>query len=151
MSGTTEAFARVKIDSLLKDAGWYLSGGVSVLYEHSLRDGTLADYVLCDRSGQLDRDCIVEDVKVGRTAQTEFLFLQYMLNHLRESGRCCGVVLGGVLFGSTGAHRELRRRQVGKNTVEAVLLLPSGTFNLHSGVETRAGAVDAPLAPPTQN
>ena len=52
MSGTTEAFARVKIDALLKDAGWNLTDGSSVLFEHALPDGTLADYVLCDRQGR---------------------------------------------------------------------------------------------------
>ena len=52
MSGTTEAFARVKIDKLLGDAGWNLTDGVSVLFEHALPDGTQADYVLCDRSGR---------------------------------------------------------------------------------------------------
>ena len=87
-------------------------------------------------SGRLDRDRIVDDVKVGRTAQTELLFLQYMLNHLAESGRCGVVVPEGVLFGSTGAHRELRRRLVENNTVEAVLSLPGGVFNPYSGVKT---------------
>ena len=52
MSGTTEAFARVKIDALLKDAGWDLTDGSSVLFEHALPDGTQADYVLCDRQGR---------------------------------------------------------------------------------------------------
>ena len=52
MSGTTEAFARVKIDALLKDAGWNLTDGASVLFEHALPDGTQADYVLCDRQGR---------------------------------------------------------------------------------------------------
>ena len=52
MSGTTEAFARVRIDDLLKDAGWNLTDGVSVLFEHALPDGTQADYVLCDRWGR---------------------------------------------------------------------------------------------------
>ena len=87
-------------------------------------------------SGRLDRDRIVEDVKVGKTAQTELLFLQYMLNHLREDGRCGVVVPEGVLFGSTGAHRELRRRLVENGTVEAVLSLPGGVFNPYSGVKT---------------
>ena len=87
-------------------------------------------------SGRLDRDRIVEDVKVGRTAQTELLFLQYMLNHLKDGGRCGVVVPEGVLFGSTGAHRELRRRLVENNTVEAVLSLPGGVFNPYSGVKT---------------
>ena len=87
-------------------------------------------------SGRLDRDRIVEEVRIGRTAQTELLFLQYMLNHLTAGGRCGVVVPEGVLFGSTGAHRELRRRLVESNTVEAVLSLPGGVFNPYSGVKT---------------
>ena len=51
MSRTTEAFARVKIDALLEDAGWNLTDGSSVLFEHALPDGTQADYVICDRQG----------------------------------------------------------------------------------------------------
>ena len=87
-------------------------------------------------SGRLDRDRIVEEVKVGRTAQTELLFLQYMLNHLKEGGRCGVVLPEGVLFGSTGAHRELRRKLVESHSVEAVLSLPGGVFNPYSGVKT---------------
>ncbi len=87
-------------------------------------------------SGRLDKDRIVEDVKIGKTAQTELLFLQYMLNHLRDGGRCGVVVPEGVLFGSTVAHRELRRRLIENNTVEAVLSLPGGVFNPYSGVKT---------------
>ena len=87
-------------------------------------------------SGRLDRDRIVEDVKIGRTAQTELLFLQYMLNHLKEGGRCGVVVPEGVLFGSSGAHKELRRKLIENNTVEAVLSLPGGVFNPYSGVKT---------------
>ncbi len=89
-------------------------------------------------SGRLDKDRIVEEVKIGRTAQTELLFLQYMLNHLTERGSCGVVVPEGVLFGSTSAHKELRRRLVENNTVEAVLSLPGGVFNPYSGVKTSA-------------
>ncbi len=87
-------------------------------------------------SGRLDRDRIVDEVKVGRTAQTELLFLQFMLNHLKEGGRCGVVVPEGVLFGSTNAHRELRRQLVESNRVEAVLSLPGGVFNPYAGVKT---------------
>ena len=52
MNGTTEAFSRVKIDALLKDAGWNLTDGVSILFEHALPDGSRVDYALCDRSGR---------------------------------------------------------------------------------------------------
>ncbi len=52
MSHSTEAFARAKIDALLMDAGWNLTDGSSVLFEHRLPDGTQADYLLCDRQGR---------------------------------------------------------------------------------------------------
>ena len=52
MTATTEAFSRVRIDTLLADAGWILADGVSVLFEHALPDGSRADYVLCDRAGR---------------------------------------------------------------------------------------------------
>ena len=52
MTRTTEAFSRVRIDALLTDAGWNLTDGTSVLFEHALADGSRADYVLCDRAGR---------------------------------------------------------------------------------------------------
>ena len=59
-----------------------------------------------------------------------------MLNHLKPGGRCGVVVPEGVLFGSTGAHKELRRKLIETNRVEAVLSLPGGVFNPYSGVKT---------------
>jgi type I site-specific restriction endonuclease len=50
--GQKEAFSRVAIDAQLKDVGWDLTDGHSVRYEYQLPDGTLADYVLCDRHGR---------------------------------------------------------------------------------------------------
>lgn len=87
-------------------------------------------------SGKLDRDRIVDDVKIGTTTATELLFLKYMLNLMKAGGRCGVVVPEGVLFGSTGAHKELRRQLVENNTVEAVLSLPGGVFQPYSGVKT---------------
>jgi type I restriction enzyme M protein len=87
-------------------------------------------------SGRIDKDRIVDEVRVGTTSATELLFIQYMLNHLKPGGRCGVIVPEGVLFGSTGAHRELRRRLVENNTVEAVLSLPGGVFNPYSNVKT---------------
>ena len=87
-------------------------------------------------SGRLDRDRVVEDVKVGNTGATEILFLKYMLDSLTQGGRCGVIVPEGVLFGSTGAHREIRRMLIENNTVEAVLSLPGGVFQPYSGVKT---------------
>jgi hypothetical protein len=41
---SNEAFARVKIDQLLRDAGWRLTDGHSVRFEYVLDDGGKADY-----------------------------------------------------------------------------------------------------------
>ncbi|WP_153163723.1 class I SAM-dependent DNA methyltransferase [Zoogloea sp. 1C4] len=94
-------------------------------------------------SGRVDKARIIEDVKVGTTTATELLFLKYMLDSLREGaadgeggGRCGVIVPEGVLFGSTGAHRELRRQLIENNRVEAVLSLPGGVFQPYSGVKT---------------
>ncbi|MBI4193569.1 MAG: N-6 DNA methylase [Betaproteobacteria bacterium] len=87
-------------------------------------------------SGRLDKDRILDDVKIGTTTQTEILFLKYMLDSLRPGGRCGVIVPEGVLFGSTGAHKELRRMLVENNTVLAVLSLPGGVFQPYSGVKT---------------
>lgn len=87
-------------------------------------------------SGRVDRDRIVDDVKVGNTTATEILFLKYMLDSLDSRGRCGLVVPEGLLFGSTGAHKEMRRQLLEGNRVEAVLSLPGGVFQPYSGVKT---------------
>jgi len=87
-------------------------------------------------AGRLDKDRIVDDVKVGTSTATELLFLKYMLGQLKEGGRCGVIVPEGVLFGSTGAHKELRRQLIDNNRVETVLSLPGGVFQPYSGVKT---------------
>jgi type I restriction enzyme M protein len=84
----------------------------------------------------VDKDRIVEDVKVGTSTATELLFLKYMIDSLRPGGRCGVIVPEGVLFGSTTAHKELRRQLIENNRVEAVLSLPGGVFQPYSGVKT---------------
>ena len=75
-------------------------------------------------------------VRVGSTTATELLFIKYMMDSLRPGGRCGVVVPEGVLFGSTGAHKELRRQLIENNRVEAVMSLPGGVFQPYSGVKT---------------
>ena len=96
-------------------------------------------------SGRLDRDRIVDDVKIGASTATELLFVKYMIDNLKpagaggdrtKAGRCGVIVPEGVLFGSTGAHKELRRILMQNNRVEAVLSLPGGVFQPYSGVKT---------------
>lgn len=87
-------------------------------------------------SGRIDKDRIVDDVKIGTTTATEILFLKYMMDNLAKDGRCGVIVPEGILFGSTGAHKELRRMLIENNRVEAVLSLPGGVFQPYSGVKT---------------
>lgn len=87
-------------------------------------------------SGRVDKDRIVDEVRVGTSTATELLFLKYMMDCLRPGGRCGVIIPEGVLFGSTGAHKELRRQLIENNTVEAVLSLPGGVFQPYSGVKT---------------
>ena len=87
-------------------------------------------------SGRVDKDRIVDDVKIGTTTATEILFLRYMLNALKANGRAGVIVPEGVLFGTTGAHKELRRQLIENNTVYAVLSLPGGVFQPYSSVKT---------------
>ncbi len=87
-------------------------------------------------SGRVDRDRIVDDVRIGTTTATELLLVKYMVDNLKPGGRCGVIVPEGVLFGSTGAHRELRRIVMQNHRVEAVLSLPGGVFQPYSGVKT---------------
>jgi type I restriction enzyme M protein len=87
-------------------------------------------------SGRVDKDRIVDDVKIGTSTATELLFLKYMMDSLRPGGRCGVIVPEGVLFGSTGAHKELRRQLIENHRVEAVMSLPGGVFQPYSGVKT---------------
>ncbi|WP_257765180.1 HsdM family class I SAM-dependent methyltransferase [Burkholderia glumae] len=87
-------------------------------------------------SGRVDKDRVVEDVKVGNSTATELLFLKYMIDSLRTDGRCGVIVPEGVLSGSTVAHRELRRQLIENNRVEAVISLPGGVFQPYSVVKT---------------
>jgi type I restriction enzyme M protein len=87
-------------------------------------------------AGKIDNDRVVDDVKVGNSKATEVLFLKYMLESLRPGGRCGVIVPEGLLFGSTGAHKEIRRQLIENNRVEAVMSLPGGVFQPYSGVKT---------------
>jgi type I restriction enzyme M protein len=87
-------------------------------------------------SGRIDKDRIVDDVRIGATSATELLFLKYMLDSLQSGGRAAVVVPEGVLFGSTVAHRELRRQLIEHHRVDAVMSLPGGVFQPYSGVKT---------------
>ena len=87
--------------------------------------------------GSLDYDTVSNDLlKVCKTKKTELLFLTLFLRMLRVGGRCACIVPDGVLFGSSKAHKSIRKVLVEDNNLEAVISMPSGVFKPYAGVST---------------
>ena len=87
--------------------------------------------------GSLDADIVSTDLlKVCNTKKTELLFLALFLRMLRVGGRCACIVPDGVLFGSSSAHKAIRRALIEDNRLEAVISMPSGVFKPYAGVST---------------
>ena len=87
--------------------------------------------------GSLDYDTVSDDLlKVAKTKKTELLFLTLFLKMLRVGGRCACIVPDGVLFGSSKAHKAIRKELVESNNLEAVISMPSGVFKPYAGVST---------------
>ncbi|MFI7632293.1 N-6 DNA methylase [Microbispora rosea] len=88
-------------------------------------------------AGTLDFEATAEDLQQRvRTKKTELLFLLLLLKLLKPGGRAAIIVPDGVLFGSTRAHKELRRILVEEHKLDGVVKLPSGVFKPYSGVST---------------
>lgn len=87
--------------------------------------------------GSLDYESVSNDLlKVCKTKKTELLFLNLFLRMLRIGGRCACIVPDGVLFGSSKAHKSIRKEIVDNNKLEAVISMPSGVFKPYAGVST---------------
>lgn len=88
-------------------------------------------------AGSLDYESTAKDLqKVVKTKKTELLFLALFLRLLKTGGRAAVVVPDGVLFGSSTAHKKIRRELVENNKLDAVVKLPSGVFRPYAGVST---------------
>ena len=88
-------------------------------------------------AGSLDYENTARDLqRIIRTKKTELLFLALFLRLLKPGGRAAVIVPDGVLFGSSKAHKELRRILVEDQMLDAVVSLPSGAFKPYAGVST---------------
>jgi type I restriction enzyme M protein len=86
-------------------------------------------------AGVLPRESIRKDLPTS-SKKSELLFLGVMMEALAPGGRCAVVVPEGLLFGSTRAHVELRRKLVETYELQTVVSLPAGVFKPYSGVKT---------------
>jgi len=87
--------------------------------------------------GSLDYDSVAADLlQTVKTKKTELLFNALFLRALKTGGRAAVVVPDGVLFGSSKAHKEIRRILVEDQQLNAVISMPSGVFKPYAGVST---------------
>ena len=88
-------------------------------------------------AGSLDYESTSKDLqRVVKTKKTELLFLALFLKLLKPGGRAAVIVPDGVLFGSSKAHKELRRILVEDQKLDGVVKLPGGVFKPYAGVST---------------
>ena len=87
--------------------------------------------------GSLDAESVSGDLlKVCKTKKTELLFLTLFIRMLKIGGRCACIVPDGVLFGSSKAHKDIRKEIVENHRLVAVISMPSGVFKPYAGVST---------------
>ena len=84
-------------------------------------------------AGSLDYESTAKDLQqIVKTKKTELLFLALFLRLLQTGGRAAVIVPDGVLFGSSKAHKTLRRILVEEQTVPGM-----GSFCLFADPEDR--------------
>lgn len=88
-------------------------------------------------TGSVNKSTISESLtNVCSTTKTELLFVALFIRMLKKGGRCACIVPDGVLFGSSNAHKALRKELVENHQLQAVISMPSGVFKPYAGVST---------------
>lgn len=109
-------------------------------FNHDVQQGKIGAYnvVLANPpfTGSIDRSDIGANLQPLKTGKTELLFLDLILDLLQVGGQAAVIVPEGVLFGSTGAHKIIRRKLVTEHQLDAVVSLPAGVFQPYTSVKT---------------
>ncbi|MGY6643798.1 MAG: type I restriction-modification system subunit M [Salinarimonas sp.] len=88
-------------------------------------------------AGSLDYETTAQDlIRLVKTKKTELLFMALFLRLLKPGGRAAVIVPDGVLFGSSTAHKAIRRMLVEEQRLDGIVKLPSGVFRPYAGVST---------------
>ena len=109
------------------------------LAEDSEHDAEAFSVILANPpfAGSLDYEGTAKDLLATvRTKKTELLFLALFLRLMKTGGRAAVIVPDGVLFGSTKAHKTLRKMLVEDHKLDGIVSLPSGVFKPYAGVST---------------
>ncbi|MGC7812037.1 type I restriction-modification system subunit M [Bacillus paranthracis] len=115
----------------------------NIQYQDSLSEGNKDEdkYTLVLANppfkGSLDYEAVSADLlKMTKTKKTELLFLALFTRMLKAGGRCASIVPDGVLFGSSKAHKDIRKEIIENHKLEAIISMPSGVFKPYAGVST---------------
>lgn len=103
----------------------------------TFNDAKSLDVVLMNPpfKGKMDESDINPSLPT-KVKKTELLFLHLILRVLDMGGRCAVIVPDGVLFGSSRAHIEIRKKLIEENRLDGVVSMPSGVFKPYAGVST---------------
>lgn len=82
--------------------------------------------------------------------RSEVLFVDYIAEHLKPTGRAAVIVPEGIIFQSGKAYKQLRKMLI-ENHLYAVVSLPAGVFNPYSGVKTSILFMDKSIAKKTDS
>ncbi len=119
--------ANVKRANTLSDMGGLTEDDLNRRYKVILSNPPFA--------GVLPKESIRKDLPTN-SKRSELLFLGVMMEALAPGGQCAVVVPEGLLFGSSAAHQELRRKLIENFDLLAVISLPAGVFKPYSNVKT---------------
>lgn len=87
--------------------------------------------------GSIDKSDINEALsRAVKTNKTELLFVMQMERLLTSGGRCAVILPDGVLFGTSNAHLDVRKKLIEETQLEAVISMPGGVFKPYAGVST---------------
>lgn len=88
-------------------------------------------------AGSLDYETTAKDLlAIVKTKKTELLFMALFLKLLKPGGRAAVIVPEGVLFGSSTAHKAIRKMLVEDHKLDGIVKLPAGVFRPYAGVST---------------
>ena len=131
--------ARLKLGNVLSEMSGLTEDDLNRRYRVILSNPPFA--------GQIPRESIRQDLP-SKSKKSELLFLALMLRSLAPGGRCAVVVPEGALFGSTGAHKDLREKLLREYELQSVVSLPAGVFKPYAGVKTSVLVFRRPATEP---
>lgn len=87
--------------------------------------------------GVIDKEDINPNLQIGTmVSKTELIFIERIIKSLKPNGRGGIIIPDGVLFGSTAAHKEVRKMLLEQCELQTVISMPSGIFKPYAGVST---------------